>query len=752
MAANTTSGNLQSYDLGHGTRIFQGLDPDIVLIQEFNYGNNSTSDLRSFVDEAFGEEFSYYIEGGNEQIPNGVISRFPIIESGEWIDSEVSNRDFAWARIDIPGDRHLWAVSVHFLTRNASVRNAQATALRNFVGQNVPAEDYLVIGGDFNTGSFNESGLNTLSSIVETDGRPDDQNGSTGTNSSRSKPYDQVLPDAELEALEIPVTILGHSTSYPEGLVFDSRVFTPLSAVSPVLSGDSGASGMQHMAVIRDFLVPTGDDLNEPSSYPTGLDAVATENSITLNWNDVTDSPMPDGYLIVAGLSSQLTSPVDGVLPTSDSDLSDGAAMLAVSQGTETVLFSGLTPETEYFFSVFPYVGSTIPNYKTDGTVPITSVETLASNVDLPDAPVLGSVLYEHSAGFTLSWERIEGATSYRLDVTEGSGFSGGGTGLLLSEDFDDDTDVPAGWDNDGSGFSSTSSHYSSAPYARAMGSGDNLISPSVDQPSQLSFYVDSSNGGEGQTGSVSYSIGGGAWVNLHDFVVSRDGEVETVDLSGGTNLSVVAGVRFRFESDFFTWYLDDVSVIGGASASFVDGFDGLDVGDVDYFAVDGLLPSTEYTVRLRAVGEFGESLNSASRTITTRSSGTPFSAWASDAGIGVATLSTDFDGDEQLDFEEFVFGTDPADSEDFGDIVSVESSMLGLRVSHRMSKAPGLSWTYRGSDTLGGSQPILSAGNGPNEYQILSVTDHVSYEVVTVEVNTDGADRFFFLLDIDEQ
>ena len=32
MAANTSSGNRQSYDPGEGTRIFQGLDPDIVLI------------------------------------------------------------------------------------------------------------------------------------------------------------------------------------------------------------------------------------------------------------------------------------------------------------------------------------------------------------------------------------------------------------------------------------------------------------------------------------------------------------------------------------------------------------------------------------------------------------------------------------------------------------------------------------------------------------------------------------------------
>ena len=102
MSANLTSGNGQSYDPGHGTRIFQGTDPDIVMIQEFNYGSNSNADIQSFVSTAFGPTFSYYREGG-AQIPNGIVSRYPIVAFGEWNDSSVANRDFAWARIDIPG-------------------------------------------------------------------------------------------------------------------------------------------------------------------------------------------------------------------------------------------------------------------------------------------------------------------------------------------------------------------------------------------------------------------------------------------------------------------------------------------------------------------------------------------------------------------------------------------------------------------------------------------------------------------------
>jgi len=80
------------------------------MIQELNYGDNSATAIRSFVNTAFGSSFSSYREAG-APIPNGVISRWPIVASGEWDDPYVTNRDFAYARIDIPGPKDLWVVS-----------------------------------------------------------------------------------------------------------------------------------------------------------------------------------------------------------------------------------------------------------------------------------------------------------------------------------------------------------------------------------------------------------------------------------------------------------------------------------------------------------------------------------------------------------------------------------------------------------------------------------------------------------------
>jgi endonuclease/exonuclease/phosphatase family metal-dependent hydrolase len=255
MAANISSGNAQSYDPGEGIRIFQGTQPDVVMIQEFNYGDNSATAIRSFVNTAFGSSFYYYREAG-AQIPNGVISRYPIVASGEWDDTQVDNRDFAWARIDIPGPTDLWVVSVHLLTTSSTVRNTEATNLVNFIKSKVPAGSFIAIGGDFNSDSRSEALFSTFSSVVSTASPyPADKNGNVNTNAARAKPYDHVLVNSALRTYQT-ATVIGAS-SFSAGLVVDTRVYSPLSEISPAQSGDSGATNMQHMAVIKDFLVPS---------------------------------------------------------------------------------------------------------------------------------------------------------------------------------------------------------------------------------------------------------------------------------------------------------------------------------------------------------------------------------------------------------------------------------------------------------------------------------------------------------------
>ncbi len=362
MAANITSGSGQSYDLGHGTRIFQGTDPDVVLIQEFNVGNNSDPELRAWVDSAFGTSFQYSRESG-AQIPNGVISRWPILAAGEWDDPRVSNRDFAWARIDVPGPKDLWAVSVHLLTTNASERNSEARALVQFIKAQVPAGDYLVIGGDFNTGSRSESCLGTLSEVVKASGPwPTDKNGNGNTNASRKEPYDWVLVDADLTPYQVP-TVIGSST-FSNGLVVDTRVFSPLAEISPARSGDSGAQYMQHMAVIRDFRIPADGAGTQPTATvrvtaPNGGEVWAGGSNQTITWTSSGVSTVKveytlDGstWAIAASSVSAAAGAVGWTVPSSPStsarvrvsdaaglasDTSDAPFSLTVSSGGGTV-------------------------------------------------------------------------------------------------------------------------------------------------------------------------------------------------------------------------------------------------------------------------------------------------------------------------------------------------------------------------------------------------------------------------------
>ncbi len=258
VAANLTSGNHQGYSPdngnhsnpeGAGARILKGLHPDVVLMQEFN----PSVPARQWVNATFGEQFSFFIEAG-AQIPNGVVSRFPIVESGEWKDATQTNRDFAWAKIALPNRKFLWAVSVHLYSKKSDVRAQEAKALLADIRGKIPEADFLVLGGDFNTRAPGEPCVKVFQAVFDTGGNPSDQTGNGNTNAPRNKPYDWVLADKEFSACAVPTKI--GSAHFSHGAVFDSRVFQPLTDVAPVQAGDSAAPNMQHMAIVRDFVVP----------------------------------------------------------------------------------------------------------------------------------------------------------------------------------------------------------------------------------------------------------------------------------------------------------------------------------------------------------------------------------------------------------------------------------------------------------------------------------------------------------------
>lgn len=255
--SNLTTGDNQNYDGGEGIRILQGIHPDIVLVQEFNYHDNAEPSLQEFANAVVGDGAFYYRQTlppeVEHAIPNGIVSRYPILESGSWDDLSVTTREYAWARLDIPGDKDLYVLSLHLIT--SKKRRAPATVdLVSQIKANIPEDAYLVLGGDFNTSSRGEPTIQTLSEVVVTDAPYPTDGTRDKTNFLRNEPYDWLLADTEFDAFETPVVI--GSQTFPNGLVVDTRVFEPIEDLAPALATDSAAPEMQHMSVVRDFELP----------------------------------------------------------------------------------------------------------------------------------------------------------------------------------------------------------------------------------------------------------------------------------------------------------------------------------------------------------------------------------------------------------------------------------------------------------------------------------------------------------------
>ena len=246
--ANLTSGG-GGYYQGPGERILQALQADIVAIQEFRVTN--AAGHRAFVDQHFGTNFYYYVEPSS--LPNGVISRWPILAAGRWDDPQLSDREFVWATIAVPGGRPLHVVSVHlYYSGGASAREAEARLLTNYLASaGFHPADYVVVCGDLNTQHRNEAALQVLTVPLRDNLRPADQFGDTDTNQNRDKPYDFVLPHPFLNARHLPLHF--GDRVFSEGLVFDTRLWALPSLPAPALAGDSGMPSMQHMAVMKLF-------------------------------------------------------------------------------------------------------------------------------------------------------------------------------------------------------------------------------------------------------------------------------------------------------------------------------------------------------------------------------------------------------------------------------------------------------------------------------------------------------------------
>jgi len=246
-SANLSDSTSQAYE-DAGIRILQALKPDVVAIQEFNYKSGNSQDL---VRKLFGPAYHFAREKGGARLPNGILSRYPIVAFGQWDDPYVLNRKFAWATLQIPGPKPLHVVSVHLVQNRAERRIPEARLLLRLIREKFPAGDYVVLCGDFNIASRESEALAELTGWFVDDHHPADQEGNKNTNANRNRPYDFVLPNPALAPCHVPTPLAGRK--FPDGLVFDTRLWNPPPAPA---EWEDTARNLQHLPVMKTFRIP----------------------------------------------------------------------------------------------------------------------------------------------------------------------------------------------------------------------------------------------------------------------------------------------------------------------------------------------------------------------------------------------------------------------------------------------------------------------------------------------------------------
>jgi len=117
---------------------------------------------------------------------------------------------------------------------------------------------------------------------------------------------------------------------------------------------------------------------DEPSNHVTGFGASANGwSKIDLSWTENDGSVVPDGYLIKASTSDNVSNPVDGTPVADNTTIGNDSGAINLSHGTTSYQWTGLNEESTYYFKIYPYTnsGSAI-DYKTVGTVPSANATT----------------------------------------------------------------------------------------------------------------------------------------------------------------------------------------------------------------------------------------------------------------------------------------------------------------------------------------------------------------------------------------
>ncbi len=148
---------------------------------------------------------------------------------------------------------------------------------------------------------------------------------------------------------------------------------------------------------------------DEPSNHVTAFQVSdSTATTITLTWNDNDGSVPAENYLLKVNTTGTFTAPVDSVPELTDTDLTDGEGQVNVPHGDETYTWTNLTPDSTYYFIIYPYTNlGQNTDYKTTAPVPTANGRTtlpgdslfISEIADPSDVPYAKYIeLYNHGS------------------------------------------------------------------------------------------------------------------------------------------------------------------------------------------------------------------------------------------------------------------------------------------------------------------------------------------------------------------
>ena len=275
---------------------------------------------------------------------------------------------------------------------------------------------------------------------------------------------------------------------------------------------------------------------------------------------------------------------------------------LTVKEAT-SVEVTGLQPSTEYMYAVRAIDGDRVsPNSN------MVHVTTLPPTFDMGVVEVLPATSV-YGDNFTAAWTPLEGAAGYLIDVFTKQSVDP----RYMSADFTKDEDgtfLPEGWSASSNATGSLSGYYGeAAPSLRLSNNNDRLSAPVLTDEyiNSISFWCRGNSTGDDASVGVEALVGG-TWQTV--YTLSPVGRTATTvrlgegDDTQGRLPDFARGVRIVFNKNGNgALYVDDVKVGYGATYNNVllDGFNGLDAGNVSSYKVGGLQPYTTYYYTVKA-------------------------------------------------------------------------------------------------------------------------------------------------------